>query len=281
MTGLLEADLELLRCPVSGQPLRFSGSKRGDVLHNGRLHSETGPAWRIRDGVFELFATANLTPRERAVDKIYDLIAPTHDVAVEKLLPLLEWPTESVSRQTYIDSMNLDALASGASILEIGCGSGANLPLVAAANRDLNYWAVDINQRMLNRCIANHGEHFIAPIKAGFADAHALPFADNVFDRVFHVGGINGYRNPAQGLAEMARVAKPQAPIVVVDEALDRERKNSVLHELVFLSLTFFDEIRCAPVAMLPAGTTLIELKPLSRYYYCMSFQKDVEHTGR
>ncbi len=45
---------------------------------------------------------------------------------------------------------------------------------------------------------------------SGGGRARARRFADGAFDRVFHVGGINGYRDRRRALAEMARVARPR-----------------------------------------------------------------------
>ena len=72
----------------------------------------------------------------------------------------------------------------------------------------------------------------------------------------------------------MARVAKAQTPIVVVDEGIDPARDNSLLHTLAFRALTLFDRIRQAPVDLLPAGAEHVQVSSVSRYYYCLTFQK-------
>ena len=50
------------------------------------------------------------------------------------------------------------------------------------------------------------------------ANAEQLPFKDNVFDVVFHVGGINFFTDPKQAVKEMVRVAKPGALLLICDE---------------------------------------------------------------
>ena len=105
------------------------------------------------------------------------------------------------------------------------------------------------------------------------ADAHALPFADASFDRVFHVGGIGGYGDTRLGLAEMARVARPDTPIVVVDEQLDPGRDDSLFHRVVFRALTFYTTAPDSPVADLPPGATAVLSEQVSRFYYCLTFR--------
>ena len=51
--------------------------------------------------------------------------------------------------------------------------------------------------------------------------AEDLPFADNSFDIVFHVGGINFFSDKPRALAEMLRVAKPRTKLMVADETQD------------------------------------------------------------
>ena len=48
-----------------------------------------------------------------------------------------------------------------------------------------------------------------------------MPFRDREFDAVLSNGGFNHFNDPEAALREMARVAKPGAPVVVADEMPD------------------------------------------------------------
>jgi SAM-dependent methyltransferase len=48
-----------------------------------------------------------------------------------------------------------------------------------------------------------------------------LPFRDREFDAVLSNGGFNHFNCPEAALREMARVAKPGAPVVIADEMPD------------------------------------------------------------
>ena len=52
-------------------------------------------------------------------------------------------------------------------------------------------------------------------------NAEDLPFADNMFDVVFHVGGINFFSDQQKAINEMLRVAKPSTKIMIADEITD------------------------------------------------------------
>jgi ubiquinone/menaquinone biosynthesis C-methylase UbiE len=107
------------------------------------------------------------------------------------------------------------------------------------------------------------------------ADAHALPFPDAFFDRVFHVGGIATYRDTARALAEMARVARPRTPIVVVDEQLDARGSHSLLRRLAFSAITFYDPAPHAPRECLPPTACDVLEEQVSAFYYCLRFRTD------
>jgi ubiquinone/menaquinone biosynthesis C-methylase UbiE len=126
---------------------------------------------------------------------------------------------------------------------------------------------------MLAQCRARLARHTGRPLRLLLADAHALPFRDATFDRVFHVGGIAAYRDPRVGLAEMARVARPGTPIVVVDEQLDPGRRHGLYHRLAFRALTFYDRAPASPTALLPPDATDVVDEQVTRFYYCLTFR--------
>ena len=71
----------------------------------------------------------------------------------------------------------------------------------------------------------------------------------------------------------MARVARPGTPIVVVDEQLDRERRHSLYHQLVFRAMTFYTSEPRAPRADLPPDAFDVVEDQVSRFFYCLTFR--------
>jgi ubiquinone/menaquinone biosynthesis C-methylase UbiE len=188
--------------------------------------------------------------------------------------------SEQAARDRYMGRLELASLraASGRPlrILEVGVGAGANVVLLdrdLPPHLDVEVWGLDLSLGMLGRCRRRLVGPRQRPVRLLQADAHRLPFPDACFDRVFHVGGIGGYGDPRRGLAEMARVAKPGTPILVVDEQLDPAYHASPFHRVVFRALTFYATESESPIGHLPAGATDVVSEQLSRYYYGLTFR--------
>jgi len=265
----------------------------GGGLHRPRARAlqcrACGACWPISDGLPRMFREESIQGTDRLLRLFYDGLPALHDPATTFLLPALQTDVgERTMRLRYRKHMALEALKPRADgqpvrILEVGLGCGADLPLLAEAlppDLDVEIWGVDISMGMLRQCRRRRlrPRRFRSSrtprgdVRLALADAHALPFADGVFDRVFHIGAAGSWRDPARGLAEMARVARPGTPIVVVDEQLDDQAHNTLYHRLTFKLLTFYDKDPHCPEELLPPGATDIHSEPISRFYYSLRF---------
>jgi len=281
MLGFRLDDLPLLRCPTCHAGLEWDGRTRDDIVQNGVLQCASGHIWRVKDGIPNLADRTRFSRKDMLWDVVFDLFAPLHDLSVDYLLPVLQYPDDG-QREDYIRAMKLKRsdMQTGSfpkRVLEVASGPGGNLPLIRRKGRRteaLDVWAVDLNRTMVEECADTHRDERGSVLRLAEADAHDLPFADSVFDRVLHVGGINIYRDARRALAEMARVSKPGTPIVVVDEGLDKSRDNNLLHKAAFCWLTSLDEFSEAPVHLIPSDCKSVGVSYPSRFYYCMVYQK-------
>jgi ubiquinone/menaquinone biosynthesis C-methylase UbiE/alkylhydroperoxidase/carboxymuconolactone decarboxylase family protein YurZ/uncharacterized protein YbaR (Trm112 family) len=293
------SDVATLACPACRGALRYRGGDQSPTTDatqavaapfpDGTLVCPSGHEWPVHRGIPRLCDESSVDGVDRALRPIYNFIAPYHDLGVDFVLPLVQFPDIGASRERYVRELQLGALrphadGSPVRILEIGVGSGANVPLIAAAlpaNLDAELWGIDLSSGMLAQAVRNLESMRDRRVRLVLGDAHTLPFADATFDRVFHVGGINGYRDIRRALAEMARVARADTPIVVVDEELDPDRWHSLLHRLAFASITFFDVSPHAPSELVPGGAHHVAVTHVSRFYYCLTFRahKPKEHT--
>lgn len=57
-------------------------------------------------------------------------------------------------------------------------------------------------------------------IKFVISNASYLPYADNTFDAIFHIGGINTFTEIERAFKEFVRVVKPGGNIVLSDEGM-------------------------------------------------------------
>lgn len=272
--------LALLRCPATGAPLL----RRGPFL----AASGGGPCWEVRGQTPLLYREAEVQGTDRLMRAIYDAFPALHDPATLVLTPIMQGTSEAQVRQGYLPALELDGLRPREDgrplrILEVGVGAGANLPLLAEAlspGLSVELWGVDLSWGMLRQCQRRLRGAGLPPTFLAMADAHALPFVDGAFDRVFHVGAMGSYRDPARALAEMARVAMPGTPVVVVDEQLDPQRSHGLYHRLWFRALTFYDDDPRCPVEALPSEAREVRVEQVSRFYYCLSFQMPVPTGG-
>ena len=106
----------------------------------------------------------------------------------------------------------------GASVLETGIGTGDNITFLNSHLDHCLFYGLDNQKVMLRKCLKNSRSWEI-PLKLYRANAEELPFRDNMFDVVFHLGAINLFRDQKQAIDEMIRVAKPGTKIVIADES--------------------------------------------------------------
>jgi len=272
------AQAALLRCPRCAGELRFAGTRRGGELMDGTLACAACPgAWPVRASRPALLDEGEVRGFESLIRVVYDVIAPFHDPAVHYLLPVFMGASEEEARRRYLARLALSEIRPSPGepirVLDVGVGGGADLALIARElppGNDAELWGLDYSPRMLAQSDRRLRDWTGPPVHLLLGDAHALPFPEASFDRVLHVGGIATYRDPARALAEMARVAKPGTPIVVVDEQLDRAA--NWLQWLAFRSMTLYDLSPHAPVEHLPPGAVEVRVEQASLFFYALSF---------
>lgn len=275
-------DLPLVACPECRHPLRFRGAERHGVLERGALLcDECRSRWLVADGLAHLYRDEDVQGSDRLMRTVYNYFCHIHNVSVKVLLPVFQQGTEEEFREGYMPRLELGALRPRADgrplrILEVGIGAGANIPFLrrdAPPGLALEIWGVDLSPGMLGvlrRDLRRQGDR---EVRLMMADVHALPFPDHAFDRVFHVGGVNGFRDPARALEEMARVAVPGSPIVVVDEQLDESRQPNLYHRAMFNMVTWYDNDPHSPVEAVPPGAASVVEDQLSLFFFALTFK--------
>jgi SAM-dependent methyltransferase len=275
-------DVKSLRCPACRARVAFRGYVSGDRLQRGELRcGGCAASYEVSDQVARLYREADVRGTDRLLRVVYNGLPAVHDPLVRFSFPWAVGETEEESRARTISKLGLTDLVSEATgrvvrVLEIGAGTGSNVPVLRAMlppSMPIEVWAVDLSLGMIRlfqqrmRFLGDGETRVLA------ADAHALPFPDGFFDRVFHVGAINGYRDPRRALAEMARVARAATPIVVVDERLDPDRTHGLAHRLFFRWLTIYDRNPHAPIECLPPDAEDVSVEQMGRFFYCMTFR--------
>jgi ubiquinone/menaquinone biosynthesis C-methylase UbiE len=101
----------------------------------------------------------------------------------------------------------------GTSILDIGCGTGILLQLLAPSGKGLKLYGLDIAPGMVEVAQAKLGK--AAEIRQG--SASYLPYDDCTFEHVTCSTSFHHYPEPQKALCEMFRVLKPGGKLILLD----------------------------------------------------------------
>lgn len=112
--------------------------------------------------------------------------------------------------EAYKDFLkHLEPLAEGKNFLDVGCGTGYLLKLVA--EQGLQTYGVDISEQAVKVAQQNNPYSDIQ-----VASAENLPFLSNFFDYISCLGSLEHFNDLKKGLLEMTRVTKPSALFLLV-----------------------------------------------------------------
>lgn len=115
---------------------------------------------------------------------------------------------------SWVDAL---ALPPGASVLEVGGGSG--LLATELVRRGYEVLVVDSSEEMVANTRAEAaGADAGDRLTTGVADVHQLDLPDGAFSLVIAVGVLPWLHDPVRALREMARVAAPGAPIILTSD---------------------------------------------------------------
>jgi ubiquinone/menaquinone biosynthesis C-methylase UbiE len=190
----------------------FTGNPLHVVIENGReaLVSSSGERFSIRDGIPSFLAPQDLTGDNGKYNHLYEVIGGFYD-DIQRVFCALKGFSRDVHFQSY---MSLLEVKPGDSVLETSVGTGLNFKYLPAG---VQLSGLDLSPEMLANCQTNLRRWELdADLYLG--NAESLPFADESFDVVFHVGGINFFNDRAKAIREMIRVAKPGSLLLISDE---------------------------------------------------------------
>ncbi len=103
----------------------------------------------------------------------------------------------------------------GHQVLDVGCGTGdLTRPLARLLGKTGRLVGVDSSATMVAEA-RQRSEGLNLPVEYRVGDAHHLDFASGTFDRCFANSLFQHLENPLKALAEMIRVARPDARIAV------------------------------------------------------------------
>lgn len=152
------------------------------------------------------------------VAAMFDEVSPRYD-ALNNILSLGLAP-----RWRAVTARALQA-PPASRILDLAGGTGTSAELLAAKGYEVVVG--DISEGMLELGRNRHGDNPL--IEFVYADATALPFPDNSFDAATISYGLRNVSDPHQALAELRRILKPGAMLLIAEFSTP---KNTILRGL-------------------------------------------------
>jgi phosphatidylethanolamine/phosphatidyl-N-methylethanolamine N-methyltransferase len=156
---------------------------------------------------------------KRQVQRAYELWAPAYDF-------IFDW-IFAPGREAAIQHLELGRQDH---VLEVGIGTGLNLPLYPAACR---LTGIDLSQEMLDKAVERVQTLTMPDVTLKVMDATSMDFGENEFDRALATYTISAVPDPVAVLREMRRVVKPGGIIVILNHFRSERRLMGALEDFV------------------------------------------------
>jgi phosphatidylethanolamine/phosphatidyl-N-methylethanolamine N-methyltransferase len=156
---------------------------------------------------------------KRQVQRAYELYAPVYDF-------IFDW-IFAPGRAAAVRGLGLGRTDS---VLEVGIGTGLNLPLYPAPCR---LTGIDLSQEMLDKAVERVQTLAMPNVTLKVMDATSLDFADNEFDKALATYTISAVPDPVAVLREMRRVVKPGGTLIVLNHFRSERRFSGWLEDVV------------------------------------------------
>lgn len=181
------------------------------------------------------------------VERVYQNIATVYDYTYG--------PTLHPGRLEAIKKM---AIRTGHSVLEVGVGTGINLPLYP---RTCRVTGIDLSSKMLEKAQERIDSKELGHCEVVEMDASAMCYADDSFDVVYAPYVISVVPDPVKVAREMYRVCRPGGRVVILNHF---KSSNTLMSKIETAISPLTVHIGFAADLDLPAFLEQADLRPVS-----------------
>jgi len=229
MIELRRNSLDFLCCPNCHGDLTLNNemTDHDEVTSGFLLCQECKKEYKIEQGIPDFLLPEHLNEKDKKWMLEYDSMARSYDLLMALIIPTLSIGLEPFERYKWTKKLQIK---SESHVLDVSTGTGKNLPFIRRQiGSNGKIAAMDISKGMLNYAQMKMKRKKWDNIELHRANASYLPYKNNTFDAVMHVGGINTFGQKRKALQEMARVAKKNAKMIIIDEGLAPEKQKTFL----------------------------------------------------
>jgi ubiquinone/menaquinone biosynthesis C-methylase UbiE/uncharacterized protein YbaR (Trm112 family) len=262
-------ELTIYVCPETREPLSVRTISKGDgEIVSGVLSSASGREYQIRDGIPDLTYPAELTGADAHARAFYEERVEAYDKNLHLTFQTHREDEQKV-RNMFVDILELKP---SYRVLEISCGTGRDSEIIARRlGPEGQLCLQDIASAMLRQC-RKRLTGLTVPTSFCLSNACYLPYPDDYFDAVYSFGGLGEFSDIARSLAEMVRVSKVGAKIVVGDESIPPWlRKTEFAKILITTNPQFMADV---PLAEMPVEAREVRLRwVIGGVFYLIDFK--------
>lgn len=200
-----EINFDILCNPYTHNKLQRVVNDKEEFL----IDIENGQKFLIQDNIPAFINSSDINGTNKDSTKFYNSFAPFYELGQKVYYSF--FGGEEKARNDYLKYLDIKE---GDKVLEVSVGTGANIKFLP---RKAQYFGLDISLGQLNQCQKNKNKYEL-DIELYWGNAEHLPFKDETFDVVYHIGGINFFNNKKQAIEEMIRVAKKGTKLLISDE---------------------------------------------------------------
>jgi len=259
------AALDVLACPACRGPLMVAVLPGRDGYHCPSCKKD----YPVVDGIAYFIQAEELTGLNKTFARMYDWFSWGYR-AFSKIAFAFIGMREEEGRREVTDRLE----PKGGRVLEVSIGPGVNLPYLVGRSDVGELYGLDISLGQLKRC-REYAAHRGWQVQLDLGNAEQLPYQDNTFDGVFHIGGINFFNDKKKAIEEMIRVAKPGARILIADET---EKGAQGYEKFIPGFKDSFGRKREAiqpPIALVPDSMLEKHIFDIWKgWFYCLEFRK-------
>ena len=256
--------LDVFACPECHGALTIV-SPAGDVYHCPACQRD----YSVVEGIPHFIQPQAMTGLNQRFAHMYDWFSWGYRVFSKVAFAYIGMPEEQARREVT------DRLEpKGGRVLEVSIGPGVNLPYLVGRSDVGEIFGLDISLGQLNRC-REYVTHQRWDVQLQLGNAEQLPYLDNTFASVFHLGGINFFNDKQKAIVEMIRVAKPGTRILICDE----NEKGARAYERFLPGFKRMAgevrEVIVPPMDLLPPEMQEVRLLDVwNGWMYCIEFRK-------